>query len=268
MATPGAKTERHLAVTQKVVNFAIMDVKAEKIMPYGRGRGKSEEVRDMFDSIAPAYDFMNRAMTLGIDRLWRRRAVRAVASVSPRRVLDIATGTGDMAIALARRIPGASIEGIDLSAGMVEIGRRKVSEAGLNDRVDLRIGDSLAIDLPDASVDAITVAYGVRNFEHLDRGYAEMMRVLRPGGLLAVLELSTPRGRLTAPLYRLYTRYIIPAAGRLISRDSRAYSYLPESIAAVPQGDDMCALILAAGASRAEARPMTFGACTLYLARK
>ena len=143
--------------------------------------------------------------------------------------------------------------------------------------MELRTGDCLALDVPDGSVDAVTVAYGVRNFEHLDRGYAEMMRVLRPGGLLCVLELSTPRGWLAAPLYRLYTRYVIPAVGRMVSHDVRAYSYLPESIAAVaqgeamtalPQGEDMCAIIRGAGASEASARSMTFGACTLYTARK
>lgn len=245
-----------------------MEVKAEKIEPYGDGRAKGEQVREMFDSIAPAYDFMNRAMTMGIDRLWRRRAVRAVEACAPRHVLDIATGTGDVAIALAGALPEAKITGIDLSEGMIAVGRRKVASAGLDGRVMLRRGDCLALDLPDNSVDAITVAYGVRNFEHLDRGYAEMMRVLRPGGTLCVLELSTPRGPITGPLYRLYTRYVIPAAGRLVSRDVRAYSYLPESIAAVPQGEQMCALMLAAGASEARYRAMTFGACTLYTAKK
>ncbi len=234
-----------------------MEVKAEKVLPYGGDeRGKGEQVREMFDSIAPAYDFMNRAMTMGVDRVWRRRAVDAVEAVRPARVLDIATGTGDVAIALARRLPGVSVTGIDLSEGMVEIGRRKVERAGLAARVELRTGDCLALDVPDGSVDAVTVAYGVRNFEHLDRGYAEMMRVLRPGGLLA------------APLYRLYTRYVIPAVGRMVSHDVRAYSYLPESIAAVPQGEDMCVIIRGAGASEASARSMTFGACTLYTARK
>lgn len=246
-----------------------MEVKAEKVLPYGGDeRGKGEQVREMFDSIAPAYDFMNRAMTMGVDRVWRRRAVDAVEAVRPVRVLDIATGTGDVAIALARRLPGVSVTGIDLREGMVEIGRRKVERAGLAARVELRTGDCLALDVPDGSVDAVTVAYGVRNFEHLDRGYAEMMRVLRPGGLLCVLELSTPRGWLAAPLYRLYTRYVIPAVGRMVSHDVRAYSYLPESIAAVPQGEDMCAIIRGAGASEASARSMTFGACTLYTARK
>lgn len=246
-----------------------MQVKAEKILPYSADRrGKSEQVRDMFDSIAPAYDFMNRAMTLGVDRIWRRRAVRAVKACAPSKVLDIATGTGDVAIAVARALPQSSVLGIDLSEGMISIGRRKVQQAGLSGRVELKQGDSLAIELPDNSVDAITVAYGVRNFEHLLDGYAEMMRVLRPGGTLCVLELSTPRGRLTYPLYRLYTRHIIPALGRMVSRDVRAYSYLPESIAAVPQGDDMCSLIRTAGACSAVAHPMTFGACTLYIARK
>ena len=245
-----------------------MEVKAEKIEPYGDGRAKGEQVREMFDSIAPAYDFMNRAMTMGIDRVWRRRAVRAVAATAPKHVLDIATGTGDVAIAIAKALPDAEVTGIDLSEGMIAVGRRKVGAAGLDGRVRLRRGDSLAIDMPDNSVDAVTVAYGVRNFEHLDRGYAEMMRVLKPGGMLCVLELSTPRGRLTGPLYRLYTRYVIPAVGRLVSRDVRAYSYLPESIAAVPQGEQMCALMLAAGASDARFRAMTFGACTLYIANK
>ncbi|MDE6452738.1 MAG: bifunctional demethylmenaquinone methyltransferase/2-methoxy-6-polyprenyl-1,4-benzoquinol methylase UbiE [Muribaculaceae bacterium] len=246
-----------------------MEIKAEKVMPYGGdSRAKGLQVRDMFDSIAPAYDFMNRAMTLGIDRLWRRRAVSRVAREEPARILDIATGTGDMAIAMARRMPGAEVEGIDLSEGMVAVGCRKVERAGLGGRVTLRTGDSMDLPLPDAAVDAVTVAFGVRNFEHLARGYAEMMRVLRPGGVLWVLELSTPRGRLTAPLYRLYTRTVIPALGRLVSRDVRAYSYLPESIAAVPQGADMCALMLEAGASEASFRSMTFGACTLYVAKK
>ncbi|MDE6108837.1 MAG: class I SAM-dependent methyltransferase, partial [Muribaculaceae bacterium] len=157
---------------------------------------------------------------------------------------------------------------VDLSEGMIAVGRRKVAAAGLEGRVELRQGDSMALDLPDGSVDAITVAYGVRNFEHLLQGYREMMRVLRPGGLLCVLELSTPRGTLTAPLYRLYTRYVIPATGRLVSRDVRAYSYLPESIAAAPQGEAMCRLMREAGAADATFRPMTFGACTLYIAHK
>lgn len=246
-----------------------MDVKAEHINPYeGDNRGKAEQVRQMFDSISGAYDFMNRAMTMGVDRLWRRKAVRTVERHNPRTVVDLATGTGDLAIALARSISGAKITGYDLSEGMLQIGCAKVEKAGLSGRISLHQADCLSLPASDNCADAVTVAYGVRNFEHLLEGYREMLRILRPGGLLCVLELSTPRGRLTAPLYRFYTRRIIPLAGRLISRDKRAYTYLPESIAAVPQGAQMCALMSEAGFRDCRFRPMTFGACTMYTAVK
>lgn len=245
-----------------------MEIKAEQIKPYDAHRGKAVQVKEMFDSIAPAYDWMNRAMTFGVDRLWRRRAVDTVAAGSPSRIVDIATGTGDLAIAMARRMPEATVTGLDLSEGMIEIGRRKVAEASLGNRVELIGGDCLAIPLPDKSADAVTVAYGVRNFEHLDRGYAEMFRILRHGGLLCVLELSTPVNAMIKPLYKLYTRSLIPALGRMASKDDRAYSYLLESIAAVPQGDDMLDLIRSAGFLEASFRRMTFGVCTLYTARR
>ena len=245
-----------------------MEVKAEHIKPYDEQRAKSVQVREMFDSIAPAYDWMNRAMTFGVDKLWRRRAVNLVNKAMPSRIIDIATGTGDLAIAMARTMPEAEITGIDLSDGMVEIGRRKVADAGLSDRVTLTTGDCLAMPFEDESADAITVAYGVRNFEHLDRGYSEMLRVLRPGGLLCVVELSTPVNPLVKPFYRLYTKAIIPVLGRIVSKDNRAYAYLPESIAAVPQGDDMLRLITDAGFTDASFLRITFGVCTIYTARR
>lgn len=245
-----------------------MDVKAEHIKPYDSRGDKGDQVRQMFDSIAPAYDWMNRAMTFGVDKLWRRKAVNLVAATDPRKIVDIATGTGDLAISLARRMPQAHIIGIDLSKRMIEIGRRKIADAGYSDRIVLRQGDCLALDLPDSSADALTVAYGVRNFEHLDRGYREMCRVLRPGGLLCVVELSTPVNPIVKPFYKMYTRLIIPAVGRLVSKDNRAYSYLPESIAAVPQGDDMLRLIREAGFTDTVFRRLTFGVCTIYTARK
>lgn len=241
--------------------------KAESIKPYkGDGRAKGEQVRDMFDSIAPAYDFMNRAMTFGIDRLWRRRAVGKVAGRSPRDIVDIATGTGDLAIAMARRIPGARIVGIDLSEGMLEIGRRKAAEAVPEADISFRAADCLELPLPDASADVVTVAYGVRNFADIVRGYREMLRVLRPGGMIAVLELSTPVSPLVRPFYKLYTGHIIPAVGRMVSHDVSAYSYLPESIAAVAQGRDMLALMEEAGFTGCTFRRFTFGTCTLYTA--
>ncbi len=211
----------------------------ETIKPYDNSRPKTEQVEEMFDSIAPAYDFMNRAMTFGIDKLWRRRAVKLVAATSPRRILDVATGTGDLAIRLARAIPSSHITGIDLSEEMLRIGRRKTDQAGLTPRIELTKADCLALPFPDASFDAVTVAYGVRNFEHLDQGYAEMARVLRPGGILCVIELAVPTNPVVRPLYNLYTRRIIPTLGRLVSSDTRAYTYLPESIAAMPQGERM-----------------------------
>lgn len=245
-----------------------MEVKAEKINPYDNQRTKTEQVKEMFDSIAPAYDFMNRAMTFGIDKCWRAKAVKMIKVAKPQHILDVATGTGDLTIKLTREITPSRVTGIDLSEGMINVGRKKVTEAGLSDRITLVAGDCLALPFDDNTFDCITVAYGVRNFEHLDRGYQEMLRVLRPGGMLCVLELSTPTSPIVKPLYKFYTRHIIPFVGRMVSKDVRAYSYLPESIAAVPQGDDMLALMRNAGFNNCHFRPLTFGTCTIYTAIK
>lgn len=243
-------------------------MQVENVNPYGDSRHKSEQVREMFDSIAPAYDFMNRAMTFGIDKLWRRSAVKLLENEPHDDILDIATGTGDLAILLARKLDPLSVTGVDLSEGMVEIGRKKVGEAGLDEIIKLGIGDCLQLPFPDESFDCITCAYGVRNFQDLAAGYGEMHRVLRPGGLVVILELSTPRSVFVRPFYNLYTRYIIPTVGRLVSKDVRAYSYLPESIAAVPQGDEMTDIMASAGFRDARHILMTFGTCTIYMARK
>ncbi|MCM1291969.1 MAG: bifunctional demethylmenaquinone methyltransferase/2-methoxy-6-polyprenyl-1,4-benzoquinol methylase UbiE [Bacteroides sp.] len=241
----------------------------ESINPYSSDtRNKAEQVREMFDNIAPAYDFMNRAMTFGIDRRWRRKAVDMLMRLPHRDILDVASGTGDLAILLARTDPSASVTGIDLSEGMIEIGRDKTRRAGLADRITLTVGDCLNLPMADSSFDAVTVAYGVRNFENLLQGYRQMFRVLRPGGTLTVIELATPTSPLIKPLYRLYTRHIIPLAGRLVSKDVRAYSYLPESIAAVPQRDDMTALMAQAGFTDTAWRSLTFGTCIIYTARR
>lgn len=237
-----------------------------EVTPYCDGRGKTEQVREMFDNIAPSYDRLNRAMSFGLDKWWRRTAVDMVARARAARIVDIATGTGDFAISLARNIPGSVVTGLDLSDKMVEIGRQKVEAEGLAPRINLLTGDCLASPLPDGSADAITVAFGVRNFADLAAGYRAMRRMLAPGGLLCVLELSTPVNPIVRPLYRLYAGAIIPLMGRLVSRDSRAYSYLPESIAAVPQADDMLALMTDAGFINPSFRRLTFGVCTLYTA--
>jgi demethylmenaquinone methyltransferase/2-methoxy-6-polyprenyl-1,4-benzoquinol methylase len=254
--------------SQNIVDQEQHSVAAESVKPYDASRPKAEQVEQMFDSIAPAYDFMNRAMTLGIDKWWRARAVKMLKRAEPRRILDIATGTGDLAILLARRLPQATVTGVDLSAGMVAIGQKKVEQAGLAQRVTLSVADCLALPFADATFDCITVAYGVRNFADLAAGYREMHRVLRPGGQLCVIELSTPTNPLVRPLYNLYTRGVIPAIGRMVSHDARAYSYLPESIAAVPQRQDMTRLMTDAGFSSASFLPLTFGVCTIYSATR
>ena len=231
---------------------------------------KAEYVRGLFTRIAGLYDVLNRVLTCGVDVLWRKRALAllAASAAAPASVLDLATGTADLAIGAARRFPSARVTGVDLTPAMLEVGRRKVADAGLDGRISLTTGDCLALPFDDGSFDAVTVAYGVRNFEHLDRGYDEMLRVLAPGGMLCVVELSTPVNPLVKPFYKLYTRAIIPALGRLVSKDVRAYSYLPESIAAVPQGEAMTALMEASGFTGARFRRMTFGVCTIYIAYK
>ena len=239
----------------------------EQVKPYGQG-GKTEQVRQMFDSIASAYDFMNRAMTMGIDIWWRRFAVKRLQPIKPAHILDVATGTGDFAIQLQQSLRPQHITGIDLSQGMLDEARRKVTEKGLEQVITFEQGDCMALPMRDEAFDAVTVAFGVRNFEHLQQGYREMARVLRPGGMLCVLELSTPRNRVIRWFYDLYTLHIIPWLGSLKSGDTSAYRYLPQSIAAVPQGDDMLQLMRNAGLHDARFRRLTLGVCTIYTAIK
>lgn len=250
---------------------------AEKVMPYGGGAQKGAQVEEMFDSIAPAYDLMNTAMTFGLHRHWRdtalsaaSRAIKEAGRPAPRAILDVATGTGDVAIELSARWPDASITGIDLSEGMLSLGRKKVAalppqRAG---RITLKAGDCLRLDFPDGGFDLVTVAYGVRNFERLEEGLREMLRVMAPGALLCIVELSEPESQLLHACYRLYSRHLIPAVGRMVSGDSRAYTYLPESIAAAPQRRDMALLLQKVGFRRCRWRSLTFGAVTFYLAQK
>ncbi|MCH5219263.1 MAG: bifunctional demethylmenaquinone methyltransferase/2-methoxy-6-polyprenyl-1,4-benzoquinol methylase UbiE [Muribaculaceae bacterium] len=245
--------------------------KVENITPYGvtgDNRPKGAQVRDMFDSIAPAYDLMNRMMTLGIDKRWRRKCVDTVHKAGAVDILDLATGTADLAIRMAQLIPTSNITGVDLSPAMVDIGNKKVKETGLAGRVTLQTGDILNLPFADNSFDAVTIAFGVRNLEQLDKGYSEMLRVLRPGGTLVVLELTEPSSPLVRPLYRLYTRHVIPAAGRLVSHDGRAYTYLPESISAVPARQSMTHIMAAAGFVNAAYRNLVAGVAAIYTASK
>lgn len=246
----------------------------ENVRPYGGTKPKGEEVEEMFDSIAPAYDFMNNAMTFGLCRWWRNRALKLAArALEGKRVtdvLDVATGTGDVALELTRRFPAARVTGVDLSAGMLKVAADKASALpdDLRHRVSFCQGDSLNLKWADASFDLVTVAYGVRNFADLQRGLTEMARVLRPGGVLCVVELSEPANALTRSLYRFYSRKIIPALGSMVSGDKSAYTYLPQSIAACPQREGMTALMSRAGLAGCRWKSLTFGAVTLYYGKK
>ena len=243
--------------------------RVEQVTPYGSHEtAKTEQVRQMFDSIAPAYDFMNRAMTLGIDIWWRRLAVKRLRQLRPSQILDVATGTGDFAIQLHESLHPQHITGIDLSGGMLDEARRKVKGKGLEKAISFEQGDCMALPMADESFDAVTVAFGVRNFEHLQQGYIEMARVLKPGGMLCVLELSAPTNPLIRWFYDLYTLHIIPAIGTIKSGDKSAYRYLPLSIAAVPQGDDMLQLMRNAGLHNTHCKRLTLGVCTIYTATK
>ncbi len=248
----------------------------EEIRPYGTGTHKGEEIEAMFDHIAPAYDFMNGAMSLGQHRRWRNRALeeaRMALRLKPGkgdiRILDVATGTGDVAFSLAKKFPGSSIVGLDLSKGMLEIGRKRLKKEGApaGSQIDFQQGDCLDLPFGDDSFDLVTVAYGVRNFENLAKGISEMRRVLRPGGVLCIIELARPENRLALTGYRIYTR-LIPLAGRMIAGDSDAYSYLPQSIAACPQRRGMVRLMEQVGLKSCRWHELTLGTVCIYIGKK
>jgi len=221
----------------------------------------------MFDRIAGKYDFLNHFLSLGIDRGWRRKAINTLKPVSPKKILDVATGTGDLAIE-ALRLQPEKVTGVDISEGMMEIGRKKIAAKGLSSKIDLQYGDSEALPFDAAYFDAITCAYGVRNFEHLELGLKDMYRVLRPGGRIAILEFSKPKNFPVKQLYNFYFRYILPVLGKTVSKDATAYTYLPESVAAFPEGNDFCQILKNCGFTDVHARPLTLGITTLYTAGK
>ncbi|HRR33618.1 MAG TPA: bifunctional demethylmenaquinone methyltransferase/2-methoxy-6-polyprenyl-1,4-benzoquinol methylase UbiE [Kiritimatiellia bacterium] len=241
----------------------------ENVTPYGSGASKREQIAQAFDVIAHRYDRLNRILSLGIDSGWRRRALRLLTQdVQPERVLDVATGTADFAILAARLLPQAHVTGIDLSEGMLTIGRAKVQRARLGDRIDLIRDDCLALPFADSAFDAVTVAFGVRNFENIVAGLTEMYRVLAPDGRVVILELSRPERVPMRPLFRFYLRVVMPLLGRLFSGHAREYRYLPDSIEQVPQGDAMLKLLRAAGFDACQAMRYTFGTCSCYTGRR
>ncbi len=229
---------------------------------------KKEQVAEMFDGIAGRYDFLNHFLSLGIDKGWRKKAIREIASIHPKTILDVATGTGDLAIAAAKAIPEASITGVDISEGMLGVGRKKITALSMDHKIKLQSGDSESLPFPDASFDAVTCAYGVRNFEHLEAGLKDMHRVMKPGGKIAILEFSHPKQFPVRQFYHFYFRYILPTMGKLVSKHSRAYTYLPESVMAFPEGKVFCETLTRCGFKDAKAKPLTFGITTLYTAAK
>lgn len=236
--------------------------------PYNTDKSKKEEVRTMFDSIAPRYDLLNHTLSMNIDRLWRRRVVREVRRLGPGRILDVATGTGDLAIGLARGIAGAQVLGVDLSEQMLAVARRKVEAGGLDGRVLLDCGDAEHLPVATASVDAATVAFGVRNFGDLEAGLRELHRVLRPGGRVVILEFSTPRNPLFRAVYEFYTYRILPRIGGMVSRDRRAYEYLPASVGEFPSPARFMELMAAAGFRNCRARSQSFGIAQIYIGER
>lgn len=238
------------------------------VTPYSTGGSKREQVERMFDNISPKYDLLNRLFSLGVDQGWRRRTIRAVGERPVARLLDVATGTGDLAIMAARRLPGIQVTGVDISEGMLAHGRRKVAQAGLAERIELQQADSAALPFADGHFDAITAAFGVRNFEDLAQGIREMRRVLKPGGRLFVLEFSKPVKAPMKQLFRFYFHRVMPLIGRLVSRDSAAYTYLPQSVDAFPEGAAFLRVLEEAGLRDATARPLTGGIATLYSAAR
>lgn len=243
-----------------------MSYKQEQIKPYDAATGKTEQVEQMFDNIAPAYDLLNHSLSWGIDRSWRRAAIDSLRPYRPQRILDVATGTGDFAILAAKLLEPEALLGVDLSEGMMEVARQKVEREELQGVIRFQKEDCLNLSFPNGSFDALTVAYGIRNFSDLDCGLREMHRVLRPGGRLVIVELTAPRHFPMRQLFWLYSHVWMPLIGRLVSKDSRAYSYLPATMEAFPQGEEMRQILMRAGFSDVNFHRFTFGLSTLYTA--
>lgn len=240
----------------------------ETIIPYGAKTDKTQQVEQMFDNIASTYDTLNHRLSWNIDRYWRRKAIRKLQPFAPKEVLDIATGTGDFAIQTCRFLPSVSIKGVDISDGMMAVGRKKVELMGLQERISFERQDCTALTFDDNSYDAVIAAFGIRNFADLDKGLREMCRVLRPGGHLCILELTQPVAFPVRQLFQLYSHTVLPLYGRLISKDSEAYTYLTKTIEAFPQGERMVEILQQAGFRQAQFQRLTFGICTLYFATK
>jgi len=231
------------------------------VKPYQAEGSKKEQVQQMFDNIAHRYDFLNRFLSMGIDKGWRKKAIKMLAEHKPKRILDVATGTADFALATLEMNPDEVI-GVDISEGMLEIGREKIAKRGVTN-IRLESGDSEQLKYEDGSFDAVIVAFGVRNFENLEKGLAEIKRVLRPGGVAMILEFSKPTG-LFGVLFTIYNKTLLPLWGKLFSGDNAAYKYLPESVAAFPEGEEFKQIMAGLKYQDVQDRRLTFGICSIY----
>nr|WP_315552505.1 bifunctional demethylmenaquinone methyltransferase/2-methoxy-6-polyprenyl-1,4-benzoquinol methylase UbiE [Segatella oris] len=242
--------------------------KQEEIKPYGKEGEKGKLVEEMFDNIAPTYDTLNHRLSWDIDKGWRKKAIRQLLPFQPKTILDIATGTGDFAILSAKELLPQRMIGIDISEGMMKIGQKKVEAEGLQHIVSFKKDDCTHLSFDDNSFDAVTAAFGIRNFQNLDQGLSEMYRVLKPNGHLSIVELTTPVSFPMKQLFKLYSHTILPVYGKLISKDTSAYSYLTKTIEAFPQGEVMLDILRKAGFKNASFKRLTFGICTMYFATK
>lgn len=240
----------------------------EDITPYGgKQNDKKGEVAQMFNNISARYDFLNILLSMGIDRIWRRKLAKEIKQHQPENILDVATGTGDLAVALVRT-QAKKIVGVDISDGMLDVGRKKITQLNLEDTIELQVGDSEQLSFEDEVFDAVTVAFGVRNFQNLEKGLSEIYRVLKPQSPLAILEFSKPTNWFYRRIYFFYFNNVLPFVGRMISKDARAYSYLPESVHAFPDGLKFKQILKNVGFKKVKIRKLTFGICTLYVAIK
>ena len=241
--------------------------KQEEIKPYHEGE-KAEQVEAMFNNIAPTYDKLNHRLSWDIDRYWRKKAIKQLAPHKPQVMLDIATGTGDFAILSAQMLHPKKLIGADISEGMMAVGREKVAKLGMSDIISFDKEDCLSLSYSDETFDAVTAAFGIRNFADLDKGLKEMCRVLKKGGHLSIVELTTPVRFPMRQLFKIYSHTVLPFYGRLISKDTSAYSYLTKTIEAFPQGEKMVDILKQAGFREASFKRLTFGICTMYFATK
>ena len=245
-----------------------MNYEQEKINPYEDGAEKAQQVEQMFNNIAPTYDKLNHRLSWNIDKGWRKKAIRSLKPFEPKVLLDIATGTGDFAILAARMLHPDKLIGADISEGMMVIGREKVKTAGLQQVISFEKEDCTNLSYPEATFDAVIAAFGIRNFANLDKGLAEMCRVLKPGEHLSIVELTSPVSFPMKQLFHIYSHTVLPIYGRLISKDTSAYNYLTKTIEAFPQGELMVRILKDAGFKQAEFKRLTFGICTMYFATK